>query len=64
MISVERYPAGGFRVKIKGDRRVYLAQRVDYAVEGVKHYFGQNHLRKVCPICLKLHGPFKPDDKE
>lgn len=62
MISFENHTSG-YRVKLSGDRRLYIANSLGEMHEALQHYYGSHYSdkdRKNCPICRKL----EPTKKE
>lgn len=41
----------GFRLKLDGMRKKFIAKEITNVLEGVAHYYGADHNRLMCPLC-------------
>ena len=52
-LKIERR-GSGFRVRLEGDRRLYVAPDAQGVAQAVLHYYAEPHDEGRCPLCAKL----------
>ena len=58
-LKIERR-GSGFRVRLEGDRRLYVAPDAQGVAQAVLHYYAEPHDEDRCPLCAKLGACGRP----